>query len=262
MNASGNSLPPEINAIAHEFLAQCAFADDIEAAFVTGSHVSDNADVFSDIDIYIVIKDADWRERGNARMRGKLVEYFANPMRQIKKYIDQAFVTGNMSIFGIIQMGIPLVDNNECLAELKAYAAAKLVQEATPPSTGETALAKYHLWDTMDELERCRNYSSPDFLLQCQHLFSMIFTTYCRHIQYYPPPLPKLYRVLTDMKYRAGYGLSEIPDECFRDLSISFLETKDEDEMYRLIKEIYRHVISIMGGFAVDSFVYRSKCDE
>ena len=65
-------------AAARKFIKQCGFYNEIEAAFLTGSYAAGNADKYSDIDLYIVLsEDVTWRERGNKRFDGFLIEYFA-----------------------------------------------------------------------------------------------------------------------------------------------------------------------------------------
>ncbi len=59
---------------------------------LSGSRVTSFASKYSDIDVYIILSDdVEWRERGNKMIDGCLIEYFANPIKQIKSYFKEEF---------------------------------------------------------------------------------------------------------------------------------------------------------------------------
>src|SRR4051812_21721623 len=59
------------------FLAEWQAREPLVGALVTGSRVIGTATPESDIDIHLILPDdVEWRERGNLRIDGLLVEYF------------------------------------------------------------------------------------------------------------------------------------------------------------------------------------------
>lgn len=254
-------IPPDIEGIARRFLRECSFAEDIEAAFLAGSYAVGNADAFSDIDLYIVLRDVPWRERGNVRIDGMLVEYFANPAAQIHAYIESALKNGGMSSLLMTLKGIPLIDKNGCAEQLLEYCRRKREEGIAPLGAYDLAVGKYRLWDMYDELGRARMLRTPDYLLQCQNLFLKTVEVYCRFLQYPQLPPIKLYRILSDADFCAGYGVPAFPDREFAALAVAFVEANDAEMMYSLLGRLHAQVLEAMGGFDIDTFTLRSKCD-
>jgi len=143
---------------AKNFINSCHFKDDIESVFLTGSHASGNADEFSDIDLYIILSDkVKWRERGNKLVDGFIVEYFANPLRQIKKYIDYSYDNVQLIEINMILNGIVIFDKNSAADELIHYCKQKTMSEFPKMNEFNVKTGLHHLWDSYDEL--CRVYS-------------------------------------------------------------------------------------------------------
>lgn len=63
--------------VVEKFLSQFRNKDYYEGAILFGSYANGNNNEFSDIDIRICISDTQtWRERGNVKIDGYLIEYF------------------------------------------------------------------------------------------------------------------------------------------------------------------------------------------
>ena len=74
------------------FLADFEYADDVVGVLVCGSYITGNPTSHSDLDVHIVLDNkVDYRERGNKIVDGLLIEYFANPSKQIFRYFDEDF---------------------------------------------------------------------------------------------------------------------------------------------------------------------------
>jgi predicted nucleotidyltransferase len=54
--------------------------------FLTGSFIHSKPDKNSDLDVYILTKKSNFRERGNTWINGIEIEYFINPVKQVEKY--------------------------------------------------------------------------------------------------------------------------------------------------------------------------------
>lgn len=74
------------------FLKDWKDREDVVGALVCGSYVTGYPLKRSDIDIHIILADhVEWRERGNRVVNVFLIEYFANPPAQIRKYYQDDF---------------------------------------------------------------------------------------------------------------------------------------------------------------------------
>src|SRR2546422_142981 len=91
-----------------KFLAPWKARTDVVGALVCGSRVHGTATRRSDVDVHIVLRaGVRWRERGNKIVDGYLVEYFANPAWQHRKYEiedakDNTRINARMFAFGRI----------------------------------------------------------------------------------------------------------------------------------------------------------------
>jgi len=106
-----------------EFLKDWKNRNDVVGALVCGSYVTGNPSKRSDIDIHIILTDdVDWRERGNKIINGFLIEYFANPPKQIQKYFQEDFQ--NHRTMSMIQFitGEILFDNTGIISEIRIEA--------------------------------------------------------------------------------------------------------------------------------------------
>jgi predicted nucleotidyltransferase len=56
---------------------------------LAGSYAQSTPDTHSDLDVYIITDEQDWRERGNTFIDGYEIEYFINPTKQINAYLDE-----------------------------------------------------------------------------------------------------------------------------------------------------------------------------
>ena len=96
-----------------KFLEEWKEKDFVEAALLTGSRAIGTDTLYSDVDIYIILSDSvDWRERGNKVIDGVLIEYFANPPRQIKHYFEKEFKENSKCTARIVAVGETLFDKN------------------------------------------------------------------------------------------------------------------------------------------------------
>ena len=107
----------------NKFLKDWKDKDFVEAALLTGSYVVGLQTKYSDVDVYIILSDTvEWRERGNKAIDGVLIEYFANPSRQIKHYFEKEFKQNKRSTTRIITIGKVLFDKTGIAEELKKEA--------------------------------------------------------------------------------------------------------------------------------------------
>jgi predicted nucleotidyltransferase len=108
------------------------------AALVAGSYVTGKPNPRSDLDVYIVTKPGTrWRERGNKRIDGFLVEYFVNPPEQIRKYFADNHAHNSAMSLTPYTSGRVLFDKNGTLARLRREANRWLGKPMKRPSKSD-----------------------------------------------------------------------------------------------------------------------------
>ena len=250
--------------IAMEFITSCSFKDDICAVFLTGSFAFSNADEFSDIDLFIILNDnVKYRERGNKRIDGMLIEYFANPMRQAEKYIDDNYSKVALHEVNMILGGAVIFNKHSAAEKAIAYCKQKLAHEFKAMSEFSIKSGLYSLWDSYDEMRRAFLKQTHDMQM---HFFGFIrsaFELYSRYIKSPVPGYHKLYRWLTDDDYCRRYGLPVYNDfEFLEKMRAAFTaECNDYEAMMGLTEDVYGYTLEKMGGFDIDNFVLRGVLD-
>jgi predicted nucleotidyltransferase len=250
-----------IKTIARKFIEQCDFASDIDAVFLTGSHAVGNADEHSDIDLWIVLNDSvTWRERGTKRIDGFLVEYFANPMGQIKRNIDFSFNNVAMTEINMILSGIVMINKNDAVEKLRNYCLQKDLTNFPALEESQVKLGLLRLWDNFDELTRAYKSELRDFALQYNMFVTAIFDVYSKLIGSPVPTYKHMYRWLTDEKYSTKFGLPAYNDPTFLEMIVKTFGQTDIDSMYTHAESINNYVFEKANDFDVDNFVLRSQC--
>ena len=250
-------------AAAREFIEQCEFHADIEAVFLTGSYAAGNADEFSDIDLYIVLNDGcDWRIRGSKLFgNGYRIEYFANPIRQVKHYIDSSYKDVRIIEINMILNGIVIVDKNSIAESLRAYCLQKDI--ANFPALGgfHVRTGQYTLWDNFDELTRAYSDKTADFAMQYYIFIQHAFDFYSRYICSPVPNYHHLYKWLVDETYHNNYKLPPYNDEVFIKLVAASFGNLDMGAMFEQASKTKDYILSKVGGFDVNNFSLKGPLD-
>lgn len=247
-------------AAANKFLAECPFLSDIEVVYLTGSYAHGVADQYSDIDLYIILNDAvDWRERGNRNVDGFIIEYFANPFRQVKQYIETQHSDGNQITINMILYGIVIMDVNASADTLREYCLQKLAEPSPELDEAFIGVKLYAVWDRFNELERSYHNNSRDFNVQYDQFGIDVIYTYARFLKAPLPPYYHLYRWLTDEEYHKSFSLPKYPDIDFWQQMIHFFTLTDFAERFCLAEKMKTYVIDKMHGFDIDHYVFRSQ---
>ncbi len=246
---------------ANRFLAECPFRSEIEVVYLTGSYAHGMADQYSDIDLYIILNDAvDWRERGNRNVDGFIIEYFANPFRQVKQYIETQHIDGNQITINMILDSIVILDANASADTLREYCLQKLAEPFPELDEASKGVKLYAIWDRFNELERSYHNNSPDFNVQYDQFGIDVIYTYARFLKAPLPPYYHLYRWLTDGQYHQSFSLPLFSDAHFLQLMIRFFTLIGLAERFCLAEEMKTYVMEKMQGFDINQYVFRSPC--
>ena len=247
---------------AKKFVEQSEFYTDVEAVFLTGSHATSNADKYSDIDLYIVLNDScEWRVRGNKLLDdGFRVEYFANPMRQIKMYIDSSYGDVRILEINMILNGIVIWDKNSTAERLREYCLQKRMNEFPALGSFQVQMGQYYIWDNFDELIRANGNNTADFVMQYYMFVLNAFEFYSRYICSPIPNYHHLYKWLTDEIYRSNFKLPPYRDEIFMELIVAAFCDLDSDAMFVQAGKIKDYVFNKVGGIDIDNFSLKGSC--
>src|SRR5678809_1533306 len=127
-----------------KFLRPWKARRDVVGALVCGSRVHGTATRRSDVDVHIILKDTvRWRERGNKVVDGFLIEYFANPAWQHRKYEaedagDNTRINARMFASGKI-----IFDNDGSVARLQRAGRHAMRSRFKRPGRMAREAAKY-----------------------------------------------------------------------------------------------------------------------
>ena len=248
-------------AAARKFIEQCEFYNEIEAVFLTGSYAVGNADKYSDIDLYIVLNDdVTWRMRGNKRFDGFLIEYFANPMRQIKKYIESSYSNVQILEINMILNGIVILNRNSAAESLREYCLQKDLNNFPVLSDFHVKTGLYLIEDCFSELTRAYDNKSVDFVMQYHMFIQRAFEFYSRYICSPVPHYSHLYTWLINEAYRDNFNLPPYRDASFLELISGTFGNLDIDAMFLQAKKIKEYVFDKANGFDINNFVLKSEC--
>ena len=76
----------------NKFIDSFEYIDDVVGILVCGSYITGSPTKHSDLDVHLLLNDkVKYRVRGNKIVDGLLIEYFANPKSQIKKYFKEDY---------------------------------------------------------------------------------------------------------------------------------------------------------------------------
>jgi len=246
-----------------KFIADWKDRKDVIGAVVCGSFITGNTSKHSDIDIQIILdSNTAWRERGNEIIDGILIEYFANPVKKHYEYFESDYKSRRKNNAHMFVTGKMLFDNTGELGELIKSAKKYLVKKYPKMNKIQVELAKYHLWDTLDNLEEVSEAGGEDFYFVYFNCLYDLFDTYAKFLRFDSLPVNKFRRFLTDEKDKKKYCVGDFPDQEFVKMTVSVLELKDKPKMMKEYKAMTGHVLDKMGGFNIDGWKIKSPASD
>lgn len=246
----------------NKFLEEWKTNPEVSGIIVCGSYITGNPTKNSDIDLHIVLKNGcKWRERGNKIVNGILIEYFANPPEQIKKYLESDRNKRRKIDAHIFTTGKIILDKEGEVKKLKELAKEYLKRSFEEAPSFKIEFGKYHIWDMMDNLEEVYNRKTPDFNFVYHSFLNVIFETYAEFKKYPKTVENKIYRFLTDKKDQKKYLIHPFQDKKFVAIFTKAIQEKNKDKMLEIFNKLAIHVQNKMGGFNIDGWKMRSPVD-
>lgn len=243
----------------NHFLSGWRERKDVTGALVCGSYVTGHPSKRSDIDLHIILSDhADWRERGNRYVNGFLIEYFANPPKQIRKYFLEDH--GDRRTMSMVQFmtGNIVFDDDGTLHRLVEEALEWKRKPFPSQDSPSKEIMKYGLWDRLDNVLDCYEHGRDDFHFVYHHSLLLLFHDYCAWLHVEQTPYYQISQYLVEPEYLTKYLKSAFPDAEFGKLFQAAMECHDRSLMVEMYQNMTNHVLRKMEGFHIDGWRVRT----
>ena len=243
------------------FLADFEYADDVVGVLVCGSYITGKPTSHSDLDVHIVLDErVSYRERGNKIVDGLLIEYFANPPKQILGYFDEDFKDTSLMCQTQFATGEIVSDKTGAVEALKQKAKAMIENFYAAKQTDVklSALDKYFLWDMLDDLQDAHETNRPDFDFLYFTRLHLLIAKYMRGINR-PYNAKSIYGNIVDVAVREKYLLQELLDEAIRDMVACAITATGRNEKLATYEKLTTRIMEQAGGFSIDGFKFKSE---
>jgi hypothetical protein len=242
----------------HKFLAKWKSRRDMIGAVLVGSYAVGNPSKHSDIDIHLVLSDAvKWRERGNKYIDGFLIEYFANPLRQLKKYQIDELKGGRKTDIRMFATGKIIFEKTGEVAQFQHESKKLMSKKFKKTSKFWVETVKYTLWDQLDDMRDAADDKSSDFLYLYYIQLETLLVVYSRYLGAEITARAKLQKYFNDKRFRDRYGIPEFPDKIFERQFLLCMNKPAFSKLERLTK----YVLDKLGGFNIDGWKFRSRVE-
>ncbi len=243
-----------------EFLKKYEEDDDVIGAILCGSYATGNQNEYSDIDVYLVLKnDVNYQERGNTDSNSYLIEYFMRPVWKIKKNMEEEFNDNDLSTANMFAYGKIIYDLDGSVKELQNKALEYIDKPLNNINSEKLDMNNYFLWDYLDELKVCLKENNPQFNLIYYSALKDVYDAYMEYLCIPKLPVTKIYKILTDEKYRRRYHVFKLPEDEFIKLYTRCFEIEKPNKMYKNIEELINYYYKKQGGFSIKQFKTRNK---
>lgn len=236
----------------NSFLDAWRDKDFVVGAVACGSFVYGTATSTSDIDVHIITdKSLDWRERGNLVVDGFLIEYFVNPVQQIRAYFVDERKNHHPSTAHMFMLGKILFDKTGIVKQLVEEAKSAYKEEFDSPPNFEVEIAKYSMQDGFDNL---KDTTDKEFWSVYFSLLNQTYENYAKYLRQNIVGIAKRERYFTEQDFRTKYHLERFPDQKFSEQYIEALEVTKREHNFDILRQLINHTQEQMGGFSLDGW--------
>ena len=244
-----------------KFLEDWDYIEDTIGVLVCGSYITGNPSAHSDLDVHIILSDnVNYRERGNRIIDGLMIEYFANPPKQIIKYFEEDYNDINPMSQTQFITGRIVLDKTGVVKELKCKAKEMLETRYQEVDSNISELSKYAIWDMLDDLQDALETGRKDFNLLYYCNLDKLLSLYMRHIKY-PYNYKTILGNLTSELTRSKYLLEELPDKQISEIVTNCITSDDTDEKLSNYELLTNKILDLSGGFEIGSFKSKGLID-
>ncbi len=224
-------------------------AVEIEGILLFGSSLNpETMSKNSDLDLYLIIKNIGKRYRGVMRIDNTEVDYFVNPIEQLRIDFDNAKKNKKMTVLFMLANGNILKDQNGELSTLKNEA-VKFLEEETRKQIPEFQITfiKYFIDDYLKDTEDC--YIKKDwfsFQYNIHLLLNYLIEVFCNTNQI----------LLLKPKYQKDEIKKK--DNTFVKLYEDVEKATMRKEKIKKLKNLSKYVLSKIGGKLSDEWELES----
>jgi hypothetical protein len=187
-----------------------------------------------------------------------LIEYFANPPKQIRGYFREDFhENSTMSMVQFIT-GSVLFDTTGVISELKVEAKEWMEKKQDGLNHTLLELKKYAIWDDLDNLKDCFEQQRVDFNFTYHNSLLRLFKAYCVFLRLENIPYYQIFSYLSEPKYLEKYLKNGFPDEEFKQIFIKAIQEVQRKNMMQCYEQLSQYVLNQMGGFIIDGWKLQS----
>jgi predicted nucleotidyltransferase len=213
---------------------------------VGGSYVNGNLSKNSDIDLFIVMEDVQWREKGIKLFNGVEVEYFLQPYSQILKYFERESESLRRTTISVFSSGKILFDPKNKVKKLVGVAKKLSSKKLPQVPKARVDLIKYFVEDDLKDLsDAVENKDVALANLIINSLFHDMLENYFL-LERFPKPKSK-------------YLLSGIKDKEFRGKVTTFLKSNSIEIRTNSINKLAEYFLKLYGGRLPKEHKFRLK---
>ena len=246
----------------NKFIDSFEYIDDVVGILVCGSYITGNPTKHSDLDVHLLLNDkVKYRVRGNKIVDGLLIEYFANPKSQIKKYFKEDYKNVRPMSHTQFITGKIIMDKTGDLKKLKEEAKKMLKKNYEDINTSISDIDKYTMWDMLDDLKDIYETKREDFDFIYYCNLDRLLGIYMKHIKYPYNKKTILGNIISDT-VRKKYLLKELPDYEIQELIEYCITVKSKESKMRCYKKLTEKIFDLVGGFSIDNFKYKSNIEK
>ncbi len=224
----------------HKFLKEYKDNDDVEAVLLVGSYAVNNNNKYSDIDVYIILKnECNYQIRGNKQIDGYIIEYFVNPVYKVIEYMDNDGRGHGGPMANMLVHGKLIYGNQKVIEKLRRKA-----QNAIKKKNEYDVMKYYRCWDAYEDYKACKYHKKMPYYIVLKYLVE----AYLYNNDYCILPENKIEKFFKDKKYLERYDI-KFPDNEFNQLVINCFDKPNRINLDKL----YWYVIND-GKFDINNF--------
>ncbi len=133
-----------------------------------------------------------------------------------------------------------------------------LVKKYPKQNRIQIELAKYHIWDMLDNLEEIFESDGREFFFVYYNYLNNLYEVYSKLLRFDSIPVHKLRRFLINGREKKKYHISNFPDGDFVRMYVRALNIENNSKMMKEYKKLTNYVLKKMGGFNIDGWKIKS----
>ena len=242
----------------NKFINDFKDKDYYEGAVLSGSYASGNYNENSDIDIYIIANNINYKERGMKLIDGQLLEYFVNPINQIEKDLEEGQNNKNCLDIRMLSNCIILNDKNGKVNDIVVKAQKVLEKGPKKPDEHTYKINCYMVWSRFDELE-LKYKRKEDIDYNYNVFLSQVINSYLQNKQIFLVNLCKIENILKNEQFKKNYNIGKELDIEFQNLLLKCFNAKGYDEKFKCAKNLYSYFKKEFNNFDIYNFNLKEK---